>query len=64
MKLGREKRKVDPLATAAQMSADSSDADLCAPAHWDAKRTLLGQPIIWMVSIRFGVGENHFAPPR
>lgn len=35
------------------------DADLHASAHWKAKGTLLGQPIIWMVFIRCGVGGYH-----
>lgn len=61
MKSSREKRKVNPWATAAWMSADSSDADLQALSHWDAKGTLLGQPVMWMVAIRCGVRRNYFA---
>lgn len=58
MKSGREKRKMDPPAAGARRAADSSDADLRAPEHWDARGTLLGQPTIRSVSIRFGVGGN------
>lgn len=64
MKSGREKRKADPPAAGAQMPADNSDADLCAPAHWDAGGTRLGQPTMRSVLVGFGAGGNQFAPPH